>query len=75
MKIHIKVRPRSRKSGVESQADGSFVVRLSATPVDGKANEQLIELLPEYFGVAKSLVRIVRGKTSRLKTVEIIGKD
>jgi len=51
------------------------VVRLSATPVDGKANEQLIELLPEYFGVAKSLVRIVRGKTSRLKTVEIIGKD
>ncbi len=59
---------------MEPQADGSLVVRLSAPPVDGKANEQLIELVAKHFGVAKSLIRITTGASSRMKTVEIVGR-
>lgn len=74
MRIRVKVVPRSSKKGVEPQADGSLIVRLSAPPVEGKANEQLIELVAKHCGVAKSLVRIVNGTSSRVKTLEITEK-
>ena len=71
MRIRVKVIPRSSRKGVEPQADGSLVVRLSAAPVEGRANEQLIELLAAHFRVAKSCVSLVNGLSSRMKTLEI----
>jgi len=46
-------------------------VRVTATPEKGKANEKVIKLLAKHFKVAKSQVKIIRGLTSRNKTVEI----
>jgi uncharacterized protein (TIGR00251 family) len=54
-------------------ADGSLKVRLKAPPVRGEANRELVSLLAGRFGVAESAVRIVRGHTSRVKTVSIEG--
>ncbi len=48
-------------------------VKLTAPPVDGAANEQLIEIIAEEFGVKKSAVRIIRGQSSKTKVVEITG--
>jgi uncharacterized protein (TIGR00251 family) len=48
-------------------------VRLHAPPVDGEANEALVEFLSEQFGIAKRSVRIVAGHSSRGKTVELEG--
>jgi len=73
MRIRVKVVPRSSRKGVELQTDGSLVVRLSAPPVESKANEQLIELVAKHCGVAKSLLRIVSGASARVKTLEING--
>jgi uncharacterized protein YggU (UPF0235/DUF167 family) len=47
--------------------------RLMAPPVDGAANEALVALLAERLGIPKRAIRIVRGATSRQKTVEITG--
>jgi uncharacterized protein (TIGR00251 family) len=52
---------------------GSLRVRLNAPPVDGAANEELIELLAERLGVARRAVSIVGGATSRSKVVEVRG--
>ncbi len=71
MLIHIKVTPRSSKNEILPQTDGSYKIRLTVPPVDGKANEKIIELLSDYFDVAKSKVMIVRGEGSRNKVVEI----
>ena len=48
-------------------------MRLTAPPVDGAANEALVALLAERLGVPKRQVVIVRGATSRLKVVEVVG--
>ena len=71
-KLNIRVLPRSSKNEVIGQmADGTLKVKLTAPPVDGAANEALIELLAEYFDTSKQKIKIVRGMTSKNKIVEI----
>jgi uncharacterized protein (TIGR00251 family) len=48
-------------------------IRLQAPPVDGAANEALVEFLADELGVSRKVVRIVSGSTSRTKTVEVDG--
>ena len=71
MKITVHVKPGARRNSVEKQADGSYLVRVTAPPVDGKANEKLIELLADHFHKPRSYVTIVRGGTSKQKIIEV----
>lgn len=71
MKLRIKAKPGSRVSTLEAQADGSWVARLKAPPVDGKANAELIALVAAHFGCRKSEVSIRSGTAGRMKLVEI----
>lgn len=70
-RISVKVTVNASKSEVISRGPGPWSVRLAAPPVDGKANEALIELMADEFDCAKSLVRIVKGQTSKIKVVEV----
>jgi len=73
-KINIRVLPRSSKNEVVGQmANGVLKVKLTAPPVDGAANEALIELLAAYFDTSKQKIKIVRGLTNKNKVVEIEG--
>lgn len=71
MRITLTVKPRSSKKEVIKISETEYQVKLTASPVDGEANEQLIKILSEYFDVAKSLIVIVKGKTSKKKIVKI----
>lgn len=71
--IEVRVEPRSSKKGVSGVIDNVLKVKLTAPPVEGEANEQLIEVLSELTGVRKSNIRIVRGLSSKRKVVEIRG--
>jgi len=71
--IEIKVKPNARQSLLSQAEDGSWVASLKSPPVDGKANEELIGLVAERFGCAKSAVRIRSGAGSRRKRVEVEG--
>lgn len=73
--INVKVQPRSSKKGIDGLEGDVLKVRLNSPPVDGAANEQLIEVLSEELGVRKSSICIVRGLSSRHKAVEIKGVD
>ena len=70
--IQVKVKPNSRASGLEEQADGIWLARVKAPPVDGKANTELIELVAEHFAVSKGAVLIKSGAGARLKLVQIV---
>jgi uncharacterized protein len=71
--ILIRVVPRSRREAVGPERDGRLVVRTTAAPVDGAANERVVELLAAHFGVRRQRVEIVSGHRSRVKTVRITG--
>jgi len=70
MLITIRVIPRSSRNTLEWD-QGILKARLTAPPVDGAANTALINLLIERLSVPRRTISIVRGETSRTKTVEI----
>lgn len=70
-KISIKVIPKSSENKITKQPDGTFRIKLTAAPVDGAANKKLIELLSKEWGVAKSKIKILKGKTNKNKIIEI----
>ena len=47
--ILVKAKPSSRESTVEELGDGTFLAKLMAQPVDGKANAELIALIANHF--------------------------
>jgi uncharacterized protein (TIGR00251 family) len=71
LKISVQVKINSKVESVEKLDDGSFVVRVHAPPVEGKANERVCELLAEHFNVPKSRVALVAGGKSKKKIFEI----
>lgn len=71
MRIYIKVIPRSSKKEITKISEGEYKAKLTAPPVDGKANVQLIEMLADYFGVAKSNIQVVGGKSAKTKIVDV----
>lgn len=73
--LTVTVIPRSSKTEVTELSGGELRVKLTAPPVDGTANDQLIEILSERFSVAKRRIVIVRGLASRRKLVRIEGPD
>ena len=73
--IEVKVEPRSSKKGITGVIGNMLKVKLTAPPVGGAANEQLIEVISEATGIRKSNIRILRGASSKRKVVEIKGVD
>lgn len=71
MKKQVKVKPNSRQQKIEEETDGSLTVHLKSPPVDGKANEELIQILAKKFHVPTSSIRIKSGLSSKNKLVEI----
>lgn len=69
--VHIRVIPRARKDEVAGERAGRLLVRTTAAPVDGSANEAVRKLLARRFGVSTSAVELVSGARSRDKTVVI----
>jgi uncharacterized protein (TIGR00251 family) len=74
MKVLIKVKPNSKDEGIAQEGD-IFTVRVREPPREGKANQAVIKLLAQHFGVPGSQVRILSGLRSKNKIIELIAKD
>ena len=70
MKIQVKVKPKSKTEEVSREND-SFIVKVKELPKEGKANQAVVKLLAEHFGVPQSRVRILSGFRSKNKVVEV----
>ncbi len=73
MTFAVHVRPGGRRDALEGDHGGALAVRVSAPPADGRANEAVCRLIATAFGVTRSDVAIVAGRTSRHKRVHIEG--
>ena len=69
----VRVAPRASRDAIEGEHGGALKVRLTAPPVDDRANEALRGLLAESLNVPISAVKIVAGAKSRTKRVAIAG--
>lgn len=73
--IRVRLRPGGDRDELIGMRDGVMQARVSAPPVDGKANKALRRLIAKSAGVAPSKVSIVRGEKSRDKVVRVEGLD
>lgn len=73
VRLHLFIQPKSSKNEIVGVHNGLLKIKITAPPVDGKANEGVIAFLSDYFDLPKRDITIIRGETGRQKTVELLG--
>ena len=71
IRFEVRVQPRASRTEFAGNKEGILRVRLQAPPVDGAANEALVDFIADELGVPRRRVRIVSGFGSRNKIIEI----
>ena len=69
--LKVYLQPRSSKNEIVGPYRDGIKVRVTAAPVEGKANEALLRFLAKEFGVTPSSIEIVRGHRSREKIIRV----
>ncbi|HTZ32331.1 MAG TPA: DUF167 domain-containing protein [Methylomirabilota bacterium] len=69
----VRVQPRASRDAIAGVLDGALKIRLTAPPLEGRANDALVDFLSSILKTPKSAVRIRSGEQSRNKRVEIFG--
>ena len=75
VRLRFHVQPGASSTGITGWHGDAIKIRLAAPPVDGRANDLLLEFLSTTLSIAQSQVQLVRGSTSRSKIVLIVGLD
>ncbi|QDK44031.1 YggU family protein [Bdellovibrio sp. ZAP7] len=73
VRLHLFIQPKSSKNQIVGPHNGMLKIKISAPPVDGEANAELIEYLAKFFKVPKRNITLVKGDTGRQKTVDVEG--
>ena len=71
--LSVKLQPRASKNEIGDALGDELKIKVTAPPVDSAANQALVELLAEKLGCARGKVELIRGKTSRHKTILLHG--
>lgn len=73
IKFSVRVVPKSSRNNISALDENSFKLKITAPPVDGKANEACENFVSDILSVAKSKVKIVSGQKSKSKIIEVKG--
>lgn len=73
MELDVRAIPRAARDELAGMRDGRLLVRVTAPPLDGRANAAVCALIAKRVGVPKGAVSVVRGESSRDKRVRIDG--
>lgn len=69
--VSIKISPNAKKNEIIKTKDETKI-KITAQPIDGKANKSLIEFLSKNFKIPKTSIKILKGETSKEKTILFI---
>ena len=72
--FRVRVQPGASKNEIVGVQEDALKIKISAPPVQGKANKALIGFLAKELGVKKSEVEIISGHTSKIKKIKVIGE-
>jgi hypothetical protein len=73
--VTVHVVPNAKETRILLEPDGGIMMRVSAPPLKGKANREIVKWLSRKLGTPNSRIRIVAGLTSNLKVIAIIGMN
>jgi uncharacterized protein len=73
--VRVRLQPRARGDEIVGERAGALLVRVSAPPLDGRANDALCRLLAKAAGVASGRATVVTGASARDKVVRLEGAD
>ena len=71
--LPVRVTPRSSRPGIVAWEGGVLRVNVSSPPIGGRANRELVRLVAEGLGVARSCVEMLSGASGREKRLRILG--
>jgi uncharacterized protein (TIGR00251 family) len=71
--VRVRVTPGAKRDELAGRRDGALLVRVTAPPVEGRANKAACKLLADAVGIPPSRVEVVRGASSRDKTIRFTG--
>lgn len=72
--LNLRISPNASKNEIVL-SDSVLKVKITAQPIDGKANKALVEFLSKSFKIPKTSFEVIRGETSKDKTVLIKSND
>ncbi|MFI3301366.1 MAG: DUF167 domain-containing protein [Candidatus Gastranaerophilales bacterium] len=72
--LKLKISPNASKNEFIKTPDG-LKLKITALPIEGKANKFVIEFLSKYFKIPKSYIEILKGETSKEKTILLASQD
>jgi uncharacterized protein (TIGR00251 family) len=75
VRFTVRLQPRASRNEIAGLQGSSLRIRVTAPPVDGLANDALIDFLSDSLGVSRRNVCIVTGQSSRTKVVEVSEVD
>jgi uncharacterized protein (TIGR00251 family) len=75
MELRVRVTARASRDELAGLRDGVLHVRVSAPPVDGRANQAVTRLIAKAVGVGRTSVTVIKGERSRDKVVAIEGAE
>jgi uncharacterized protein (TIGR00251 family) len=71
--LSVKLQPRASKNEIGEPLGEELKIKVTAPPVDAAANQALVELLADKLGCSRGKVELIRGQTSRHKTLMLHG--
>ncbi|MFP4082076.1 MAG: DUF167 domain-containing protein [Candidatus Aminicenantes bacterium] len=69
--LSVKVKPGASRADVQETGPGEYKVSVTAPPIRGRANKEVIQILASHLGISPSRIKILRGQKSRLKRVAV----
>jgi uncharacterized protein len=71
--LDVHVQPGARRNGIVGVHGGRLKIKIASPPLDGEANRELVSYLSQLFAVPRSRVSVLRGASSRVKTIHVEG--
>jgi len=75
VRFRVKVQARARREEVVGVQSGVLRLRVTAPPVEGRANQAVVRLLAQHLRLPKSSIKITAGERAPIKLVEVAGLD
>ena len=74
-RIAVRLQPRARRNEIAGTRGGLLLVRVTAPPLEGRANRALCGLIADRLDVAPSRVNVIRGEHARDKLLAVEGVE